>query len=83
VDLEVSSSETPAAAVPALSVVGRHRYAAFLSYSHAADGKLATAMQSALHQLARRSTTKPPTTSSAACSSQAAWLSRRCMRSGV
>jgi hypothetical protein len=32
---------------------GRYRYAAFLSYSRAVDGKLAPALQSALHQLAK------------------------------
>jgi WD40 repeat protein len=43
-------SAMPASTVPSSS---RHRYAAFLSYSRAADGKLAPAVQSALHQLAK------------------------------
>ena len=31
----------------------RHAYTAFISYSHAADGKLAPALQLALHRFAR------------------------------
>jgi hypothetical protein len=32
---------------------GQFKYKTFISYSHAANGKLATALQSALHHLAR------------------------------
>ncbi len=43
----------PAARLAALVSGGRVRYDAFLSYSHAADGRLAPALQSALERLAR------------------------------
>src|SRR5688572_31157284 len=33
--------------------VGARRYDAFVSYSHAADGKLAPALQAALHRFAK------------------------------
>ncbi len=35
------------------SLIMKYRYNAFISYSHAADGKLAPAIQSALHHLAK------------------------------